>query len=178
MGVSYTIRRHRRVELLACLVLATLLCGRGAENVAEGQETNSPELKLSLREAIQAAVDNNVNVRLLKERIASAQAQANTSLGSLLPHVGGYLNGRNQTVNLAAFGLPADRLSALGHQRGRAARPQAGCRDAQAHRSRGLPAETDDPEGRHVRQPVGRNLRPDHCRLTVAVPSDMPESSE
>ena len=114
MGVSYTIRRHRRVELLACLVLATLLCGRGAENVAEGQETNSPELKLSLREAIQAAVDNNVNVRLLKERIASAQAQANTSLGSLLPHVGGYLNGRNQTVNLAAFGLPADRLSALG----------------------------------------------------------------
>lgn len=114
MGVSYTIRRHRRVELLACLVLATLLCGMGAENVAEGQETNSPELKLSLREAIQAAVDNNVNVRLLKERIASAQAQANTSLGSLLPHVGGYLNGRNQTVNLAAFGLPADRLSALG----------------------------------------------------------------
>ena len=87
----------------------------GAENVpAEGQETSSPELKLSLREAIQAAVDNNVNVRLLKERIASAQAQANTSLGALLPNVGGYLNGRNQTVNLAAFGLPADRLSALG----------------------------------------------------------------
>ena len=115
MGVSYTIRRHRHVGLLACLVLTTLLCGMGAENVAaEGQETSSPELKLSLREAIQAAVDNNVNVRLLKERIASAQAQANTSLGSLLPHVGGYLNGRNQTVNLAAFGLPADRLSALG----------------------------------------------------------------
>ncbi|WHZ27715.1 MAG: outer membrane efflux protein [Nitrospira sp.] len=114
MEVSYTIRRHRHVELLACFVLATLLCGMGAENVAEGQETNSPELKLSLREAIQAAVDNNVNVRLLKERIASAQAQANTSLGALLPNVGGYLNGRNQTVNLAAFGLPADRLSALG----------------------------------------------------------------
>lgn len=73
-----------------------------------------PELRLSLREAIQAAIDNNVNVRLLKERIAAAQAQANTSLGALLPNVGGYLNGRNQTVNLAAFGLPADRLGALG----------------------------------------------------------------
>ena len=73
-----------------------------------------PEIRLSLRDAIQAAVDNNVNVRLLKERIAAAQAQANTSLGALLPNVGGYLNGRNQTVNLAAFGLPADRLGALG----------------------------------------------------------------
>ncbi len=73
-----------------------------------------PELRLSLREAIQAAIDNNVNVRLLKERIAAAQAQANTSFGALLPNVGGYLNGRNQTVNLAAFGLPADRLGALG----------------------------------------------------------------
>ncbi|MDC8447242.1 MAG: TolC family protein [Nitrospira sp.] len=115
MEVSYTIRRHRHIGLFARLVLTTLLCGTGAGNVvAEGQEANSPELKLSLREAIQAAVDNNVNVRLLKERIAAAQAQANTSLGALLPNVGGYLNGRNQTVNLAAFGLPADRLSALG----------------------------------------------------------------
>lgn len=81
--------------------------------IAESPPT-PPELRLSLREAIQAAIDNNVNVRLLKERIAAAQAQANTSLGALLPNVGGYLNGRNQTVNLAAFGLPADRLGALG----------------------------------------------------------------
>jgi outer membrane protein TolC len=76
--------------------------------------TSLPELRLSLREAIQAAIDNNVNVRLLKERIAAAQAQADTSLGALLPNVSGYVNGRNQTVNLAAFGLPANRLSSLG----------------------------------------------------------------
>lgn len=73
-----------------------------------------PELRLSLREAIEAAIDNNVNVRLLKERIAAAQAQANTSLGALLPNVSGSVGGRNQTVNLAAFGLPASRLGALG----------------------------------------------------------------
>ncbi|OQW33538.1 MAG: hypothetical protein A4E19_03885 [Nitrospira sp. SG-bin1] len=73
-----------------------------------------PELRLSLREAIQAAVDNNLNVRLLKERIAAVQAQADASFGALLPNVSGYVNGRNQTVNLAAFGLPADRLSGLG----------------------------------------------------------------
>lgn len=86
----------------------------GTVAVAAEPPRTSPELRLSLREAIQAAIDNNVNVRLLKERIAAAQAQANTSLGALLPNVGGYLNGRNQTVNLAAFGLPADRLGALG----------------------------------------------------------------
>ncbi|MDH4153306.1 MAG: TolC family protein [Nitrospira sp.] len=96
-------------------VLAIVLLAMIASPVtAEELVTTSPELKLSLRDAIQAAVDNNVNVRLLKERIAAAQAQANTSLGALLPNVGGYLNGRNQTVNLAAFGLPADRLAGLG----------------------------------------------------------------
>jgi len=74
----------------------------------------SPELRLSLHDAIQAAIDNNVNVRLLRERIAAAQSSANTSFGALLPNVSGYATGRNQTINLAAFGLPQDRLGALG----------------------------------------------------------------
>jgi hypothetical protein len=41
-------------------------------------------LRLSLHEAIQAAIDNNANVRLLKERIVAAQSAASTSLGALL----------------------------------------------------------------------------------------------
>jgi len=116
MRVSQSIRKHRLIVCrVVSLILAAVICGTATELVsAEELERNLPELKLSLREAIQAAVDNNVNVRLLKERIAAAQAHANTSLGALLPNVGGYLNGRNQTVNLAAFGLPADRLAGLG----------------------------------------------------------------
>ncbi len=116
MRVSQSIRKHRLVVWrVVSLVLAAVICGTATEFVsAEESERNPPQLKLSLRDAIQAAIDNNVNVRLLKERIAAAQAHANTSLGALLPNVGGYLNGRNQTVNLAAFGLPADRLAALG----------------------------------------------------------------
>ena len=39
-----------------------------------------PELRLSLHDAIQAAIDNNANVRLLKERIVAAQSAASTSL--------------------------------------------------------------------------------------------------
>lgn len=104
-----------RERAFGVLLTVMLLCVMGPGHVAaEEQEAVAPELKLSLRDAIQAAVDNNVNVRLLKERIAAAQAQTNTSFGALLPNVGGYLNGRHQTVNLAAFGLPADRLSGLG----------------------------------------------------------------
>ena len=116
MALSTDIQPHSRgARLSIALVLMTVFCGAFGETVAaEESETNVPHLKLSLRDAIQAAVDNNVNVRLLKERIAAAQAQANTSLGALLPNVGGYLNGRNQTVNLAAFGLPAERLAGFG----------------------------------------------------------------
>ena len=105
-------------KMLVGLVLFWTFCGTATTPVvAEEFEGNPPELKLSLREAIQAAVDNNVNVRLLKERIAAAQAQANTSFGALLPNVSGYASGRNQTVNLGAFGLPPDRLSGLGLRR-------------------------------------------------------------
>ncbi len=89
----------------------------GVVSLEKVASSGPPELRLNLHDAIQAAIDNNVNVRLLKERIAAAQAQANASFGSLLPNVSGYVNGRNQTVNLAAFGLPADRLSGLGMAR-------------------------------------------------------------
>ncbi len=119
MWLSTSIQQRGPVtELVLILVFAIVFCLPGVGIVsAEAFETNPPELKLSLRDAIQAAIDNNVNVRLLKERIAGAQAQANTSFGALLPNVSGYVSGRNQTVNLGAFGLPSDRLTALGLRR-------------------------------------------------------------
>ncbi len=101
--------------VLFCLPCVDLWGGTdGVVSLEKPTRLVFPELRLSLHEAIQAAVDNNVNVRLLKERITAVQAQADVSLGALLPNVSGYVNGRNQTVNLAAFGLPADRLSGLG----------------------------------------------------------------
>ena len=119
MGLFTGIQTGRLVTgLTISLVLATAFGITVAGVVAaEASERNPPELTLSLREAIQAAVDNNVNVKLLKERIAAAQAQANTSFGALLPNISGYAGGRNQTVNLGAFGLPPDRLSGLGLRR-------------------------------------------------------------
>ncbi len=97
--------------LIGAIVLAVL--GPEPSRAAE-QGLPPPELRLSLHDAIQAAIDHNVNVRLLRERIAAAQSAANTSLGALLPNVSGHASWRNQTINLAAFGLPQDRLGALG----------------------------------------------------------------
>lgn len=99
-------------------IMLALTVGMGAEGAGAGESASSPpDLRLSLHEAIQASVDNNVTVRLLKERVAAAQSAANTSLGAMLPNVSGFLNGRSQTVNLAAFGLPPERLSGLGLSR-------------------------------------------------------------
>ena len=99
---------------IALFILIVTIVGGISGLRAEEAHNSPPELRLSLHDAIQAAVDNNVNVRLLREKIAAAQANANTSLGALLPNVSGYVNGRNQTVNLAALGLPLNQLGALG----------------------------------------------------------------
>ena len=48
-----------------------------------------PVLKLSLRDAMDAAVDQNPTVRLFKERITQAQDVADTQLGELLPNLSG-----------------------------------------------------------------------------------------
>jgi len=100
------------------MIMLAFTVGMGAGGAGAGESAASPpDLRLSLHEAIQASVDNNVTVRLLKERIAAAQSAASTSLGAMLPNVSGFLNGRSQTVNLAAFGLPPERLSGLGLSR-------------------------------------------------------------
>lgn len=103
-----------RVVLLSAAV-ALLLTGVASSPATAAESVQAPpELHLSLHDAIQAAIDNNVNVRLLRERIAAAQSAANMSLGALLPNVSGYATGRNQTVNLATFGIPQNALTSLG----------------------------------------------------------------
>jgi outer membrane protein TolC len=103
------------MRILSCAAAgASLILIFSPISMAEERSQGPPDLRLSLHDAIQAAIDNNVNVRLLRERIAAAQAAADITLGSLLPNLSGYLNGRNQTVNLAAFGIPQDKLGALG----------------------------------------------------------------
>lgn len=66
-------------------------------------------LTLTLREALTAAVDNNPDVQLYKERIAAAQGQVQTQLGSLLPNLAGTVRQTRQTQFLGTFGLAPQR---------------------------------------------------------------------
>ena len=70
----------------------------GSVDVQEARN-NLPELELSLHDAIEATSDSNLNVRLLKGRIATAQAASNTNHGQSDTSCG--------VVNLVSVGFPA-----------------------------------------------------------------------
>ena len=79
------------------------------------EPTASPAvLNLTLRGALAAAVDNNPDVQLYKERIEAAQGQVQTQLGSLLPNLAGNLRQARQTQFLGTFGLAPHRTDPFG----------------------------------------------------------------
>lgn len=64
-----------------------------------------PTLTLTLRDALAAAVDNNPDVQLYKERIEAAQGQVQTQLGAMLPNLSMNVRQTQQTQFLGTFGL-------------------------------------------------------------------------
>ncbi|MBS1788144.1 MAG: TolC family protein [Acidobacteria bacterium] len=60
---------------------------------------------LSLQQAIQFAIDNNLNTKLARERRNESLGQKMQALAFLLPNVAGTVSQSNNTVNLAAQGL-------------------------------------------------------------------------
>jgi len=65
---------------------------------------NLPVLKLSLADAIDAALDKSPNVRLFRERIEAARAASRTQLGALLPNVAATGRYNTQTFFLGTIG--------------------------------------------------------------------------
>ncbi|HKN86200.1 MAG TPA: TolC family protein [Nitrospiraceae bacterium] len=63
------------------------------------------ELRLSLKDAMEAALDNNPDVRLYKEKIEAARAATSTQLGTLLPNLSASGQATHQTVYLGKFGI-------------------------------------------------------------------------
>jgi outer membrane protein TolC len=63
-----------------------------------------PVLKLSLKDAIEAALDKNPNVRLYKERIEAARGVSRTQLGALLPNLASSAKYNNQTFFFGTIG--------------------------------------------------------------------------
>jgi outer membrane protein len=79
-----------------------------AEGETTQQATSRPSapLALTLRGALAAAVDNNPDVRLYKERIEAARGQVQTQLGAMLPNLSSNVRQTRQTQFRGTFGLP------------------------------------------------------------------------
>jgi len=79
-----------------------------AEGEITQQATSRPSapLALTLRGALAAAVDNNPDVLLYKERIEAARGQVQTQLGAMLPNLSSNVRQTRQTQFRGTFGLP------------------------------------------------------------------------
>lgn len=64
-----------------------------------------PELRLSLKDAMEASMGNSPTVKLFKERVTQAQAAAFTQLGALLPNLSSNVRQSRQTFFLGTVGL-------------------------------------------------------------------------
>jgi outer membrane protein len=88
------------------VLVAGLLCAErstAAESPPQIPQ-EMPVLRLSLKEAIEAALDKNPNVRLYKERIEAARGASRTQLGALLPNLASSARFNNQTFFLGTIG--------------------------------------------------------------------------
>jgi outer membrane protein TolC len=76
-------------------------------SVPKGDVTSEP-LALSVKEAVQRALQNNLGLLLQEESETTARGARWRALADLLPNVSGSLTSRRQVINLQAFGFPAN----------------------------------------------------------------------
>lgn len=97
------------IILLASMYLGTPCRAEGA--VGGGEGSHEPQryplqsLNLTLRGALAAAVENNPDVRLYRERIEEARGQVQTQLGAMLPNLSSTVRQTRQTQFRGTFGL-------------------------------------------------------------------------
>ncbi len=86
------------------LVAVFVVLASGAFDSATAAD-DTPELRLSLRDAIEAAVDNNPTVRLLREQVMEARGNTQNELGALLPNLSGRMSWNRRTFFLGSLGV-------------------------------------------------------------------------
>jgi outer membrane protein len=72
-----------------------------------------PPLYLSLAQAMDMALENNLQAILAAERIHQAKGEKSISLAALLPNLAGSLSQQSYTTNLAALGIPITRFPGI-----------------------------------------------------------------
>ena len=96
-------------SLLAILIGCVTL-GSGP---ARAQQPAPQKLSLSLPQAIDLALKNNLQTKLAAERLSESKGQRGVSLSALLPNLSGAAHQMNLTSNLVAFGLPVNDFPGL-----------------------------------------------------------------
>ena len=98
-----------RLCLLAVGVLAVDFVWADASTGGSSDGLSQPfpqqPLQLTLKGALAAAVDNNLDVLVYKERIQEAKGQVRTQLGAMLPNVSANTRQTRQTQFLGTIGL-------------------------------------------------------------------------
>lgn len=84
---------------------ANLASGIAGNTTVPEKPSPLPPLALSLRGALAAAVDNNPDVQLYRERVAAAEAQVRTQFGALLPNLESNVLQSRQVNFLGKLGL-------------------------------------------------------------------------
>lgn len=98
------------------ILFAGIVCVSGIATLSWAQDVpdkaasrpRPPELRLSMQDAMQAAVDNNPTVQIFKERVTQAEEQAFTQRGALLPNLSARVSGARRRFFLGAFGGAAN----------------------------------------------------------------------
>jgi outer membrane protein len=107
--LTYNVPTVLSFTVLVMLCLGFLYQAEGAVGGGESSlDSPSPPLQplnLTLRGALAAAVDNNPDVLLYKERIEAARGQVQTQLGAMLPNLSSTVRQSRQTVFRGSFGL-------------------------------------------------------------------------
>jgi len=103
---------HHSVSLSLFSLLVVMVLSGIAPRSASGKDSvpsptmeTGPELRLTIREAMDAALDNNPNVRLFKEKIQAARANTFTQLGAMLPNLSSSVHQYQATIFLGTIGL-------------------------------------------------------------------------
>ncbi len=101
----------RKISLLALAFIQAWIVSPSAVRA----QTPAPQegVSLSLAGAVDLAVKNSLQSVMAKERVAQAKGEKGASLSGLLPNISGAAYQMNLTSNLAAMGLPLDKLPGL-----------------------------------------------------------------
>ena len=94
-----------KVSLVSVVIVLLAVIGHSV-SWAKSEAIQPAPLALTLRGALDAAVDNNPDVLLYKERIEAARGQVQTQLGAMLPNLSSNVRQTRQTQFRGTFGLP------------------------------------------------------------------------